>query len=463
MNAALPEVSSRKHQIFSLAEKLAPERDRWIERNRFFYQEDLKYLQFLIPAGSRILELGCGTGYALAALAPSEGVGVDFSPAMIAVAREKHPELSFIVGDIEDASALGALEKKFDVILMSDAIGSLDDCQATVRSLHALCHRDTRLIVSYYSRLWEPILALARACGLQMPTTQQNALSSEDIANLLDLGGFEVVKREWRQLLPRKLFGLGRLVNSYIAPLPGIRRLCLRSYLVARPLGQPMLPAPSTTVVIPCRNERGNIESAITRLPRFCERMEVIFVEGHSQDDTLKEAYRVQAAYPDVDIKVLTQDGKGKGDAVRKGFGAASGEILMILDADLTVPPESLVKFYDVMASGKAEFVNGSRLVYPMEDDAMRFLNFLANLAFSKLFTWLLNQRFTDTLCGTKVISRRHYTMLQANRAYFGEFETELEGHRDSDPLRKPNLRRDANFAIPTRLATVAHGVFCIS
>jgi SAM-dependent methyltransferase len=423
MNEALPGISSRKREIFALAEKLAPERDRWISRNRFFYQEDLTYLKFLIPAGSRVLELGCGTGHTLAALTPSEGVGIDFSPAMVDVARQNHPDLSFIVNDIEDASAMSALQQKFDVILMSDAIGSLDDCQATVQSLHALCHRDTRLIVSYYSRLWEPILALARACGLQMPTTQQNALSSEDIANLLDLGGFEVVKRDWRQLLPRRLLGLGRLINNYIAPLPGIRRLCLRSYLVARPLGMPMVPAPSTTVVIPCRNERGNIESAITRLPRFCERVEVIFVEGHSQDDTLQEAYRVQAAYPEIDIKVLTQDGKGKGDAVRKGFGAASGDVLMILDADLTVPPESLGKFYDLMASGKAEFVNGSRLVYPMENDAMRFLNFLANLAFSKLFTWLLNQRFTDTLCGTKVISRRHYTMLQANRGYFGEFD----------------------------------------
>ncbi len=422
-SVSAPAFSARKARIHELAERLAPERDRWIARNRFFYEEDLRYLRFLVPAGARVLDLGCGTGKLLAALEPSFGVGIDFSNAMIELAREHWPELTFVVGDVEDPGLYRQLNTTFDVILMPDTIGSIDDCQATLSLLHGVCHRDSRVIVSYYSRLWEPLLAIARKVHLQMPTVRQNVLSSDDIANLLELADFEVVKKEWRQLLPRRLFGLGRLVNSYLAPLPVIRRLCLRNYVVARPFGAPLNPLPSTTVVIPCRNERGNIEAAVTRMPRFCEDLEIIFVEGHSSDDTLGEALRVQAAHPEHDIKVMTQDGKGKGDAVRKGFANARGDILMILDADLTVPPESLPKFYGAIASGKAEFVNGSRLVYPMEEDAMRILNYLANQTFSKLFTWLLNQRFTDTLCGTKVISRKHYKRLEENRRYFGEFD----------------------------------------
>lgn len=176
-------------------------------------------------------------------------------------------------------------------------------------------------------------------------------------------------------------------------------------------------------MLIPCRNEKGNIEPAIERLPAFCQDIEIIYVEGGSKDGTPEEIQRVIAKYPQLDIKVLTQDGKGKGDAVRKGFAHARGDVLMILDADLTMPPEALPKFYDAIASGKGEFINGTRLVYPMEQEAMRFLNLLANQTFSWLFSWLLNQRFTDTLCGTKVLTKKHYEAIAANRKYFGDFD----------------------------------------
>jgi glycosyltransferase involved in cell wall biosynthesis len=180
---------------------------------------------------------------------------------------------------------------------------------------------------------------------------------------------------------------------------------------------------PSTTVLIPCRNEKGNIENAVKRLPNFCDDLEIIYVEGNSQDGTLDEIHRVIKAYPDKDIKVLVQDGKGKGDAVRKGFDNARGDILMILDADLTVPPEDLPKFYRAIVTGKGEYINGTRLVYPMDDQAMRFLNFWANRTFSVLFSWLLNQRFTDTLCGTKVLTKKNYEKIVSNRSYFGDFD----------------------------------------
>jgi glycosyltransferase involved in cell wall biosynthesis len=244
-----------------------------------------------------------------------------------------------------------------------------------------------------------------------------------DLAALLDLAGFEVIRREWRTLSPLRLLGLGALVNRVLAPLPGLRGLCLRHYLVARSR-QVAHPAPrSASVVIPARNERGNIEDAVRRLPQFCERVEIVFVEGHSKDGTLEEMRRVQAAYPGRDIKVMVQDGRGKGDAVRKGFAAATGDVLMILDADLTVPPEQMPKFFRQIAEGRGEFVNGTRLVYPMEDQAMRALNLIANHGFSIIFSWLLNQRFTDTLCGTKVLRKSHYERIAANRLYFGDFD----------------------------------------
>jgi ubiquinone/menaquinone biosynthesis C-methylase UbiE len=416
-------VSSRKAEIQKQADQIAPQRDSWIERNRFFYEEDYRYMRFLVPPGLRVLELGCGTGRLLSELNPARGVGVDFSGRMIEIACQRHPQCEFYEGDVEDPDFIASLEGPFDVIVMSDTIGSLDDCQATLGNMHRLCTADTRLIVVYYSRMWEPILALGSALRLKQPHLQQNALPTEEIGNLLRLADFEVIKREWRQLLPRRLLGIGTLVNRYVAPLAIIRRACVRNYIVARSR-QLKPPQPkSATVLIPCRNERGNIEGAVRRLPQFCDDIEILFVEGHSQDGTLEEIHRVMAAYPDKDIKVLIQDGKGKGDAVRKGFEHARGDVLIILDADLTVPPESIPKFFEALVSAKAEFINGTRLVYPLEKEAMRFLNLLANQVFSWVFSWLLNQRFTDTLCGTKVLSRRHYLQIAANRAYFGDFD----------------------------------------
>ena len=415
-------LSERKSRIRELADRLAPERNSWIQRNAYFYEQDYRYMRFLVPEGLRVLDLGCGTGRLLAELKPSYGVGVDISRKMIEIAAHDYPDLQFKVGDVEAAEVIAELSGPFDVIILSDTIGSLDDCQRTLALLQRLCTPDTRVIAAYYSYLWNPVLRLARRLGLQMPAVEQNWLATEDIGNLFGLADFDVVKREWRQLLPRRVLGLGPLLNRYVAILPMIRRACLRNYVVARP--QPRAEKNiSTTVIVPCRNERGNIEPAVRRLPSFCDDLELIFVEGHSVDGSLEEIRRVIAAFPDRDIKVFVQDGIGKGDAVRKGFAAARGDVLMILDADLTVPPEDLPKFYDALISGKGEFINGSRLVYPMQHQAMRFLNLLANQVFSWLFTWLLNQRFTDTLCGTKVLRRRHYERIVANRAYFGEFD----------------------------------------
>lgn len=416
-------LSERQSATRDLADKLAPEREVWISRNAFYYEEDLRYMRFLIPGGSSVLDLGCGTGKLLSDLRPSRGVGVDFSSRMIEVARRKHPDLEFHVDDVEDPEAMSRLKGPFDYIVLSDTIGSLEDCQMTLGNLHLLCTSDTRIVVAYYSRMWEPILGLATALGLQMPQLRQNWLATEDIENLLALADFEVVKRDWRQLLPRRLLGLGTLVNRLVAPLPIIRRACLRNYVVARPIRDVRRPPLSATVLVPCRNERGNVEAAVKRIPRFCEEIEILFVEGHSHDGTLQEIQRVIAAYSRLDIKVVVQDGKGKGDAVRKGFAQARGDVLMILDGDLTMPPEALPKFYHALVSGKGEFVNGSRLVYPMHRDAMRFLNWVANRIFSWLFTWLLNQRFTDTLCGTKVLTKRHYERICADRSYFGDFD----------------------------------------
>ncbi|MEO5326851.1 MAG: bifunctional class I SAM-dependent methyltransferase/glycosyltransferase family 2 protein [Magnetococcus sp. THC-1_WYH] len=416
---------TRDQTIRSHYDPLAAQREDWIQRNRFFHEDDLRTMRFLIPEGKRVLDLGCGSGRLLAELKPSYGVGVDISPAMIAVARENHPHLHFVEGNLEDPEILGQWSEPFDFIILVDTVGMLHDCTEVFTRLRSLCTSDTRLVVSHYNWIWEPVLRAGEKLGLKMPSLQENWLSMAEIGALLEFSDYQVVRHERRQLLPIRLFGLGFLVNLLLAPLPVFRRLCVRYYLVARPVGleSPEDRTPSATVVIPCRNEKGNIEAAIQRMPRLCADMEILFVEGHSQDGTLEEIHRVMKAYPQWDISVLVQDGQGKADAVYKGFDHARGDVLIILDADLTVPPEELPKFYHAIASNKGDFIIGTRLVYAMEGEAMRPLNRIANALFSILFTWILNQRYTDTLCGTKVLRRRHYQIIKANRHYFGDFD----------------------------------------
>jgi len=399
-------------------DSLALRRDDYRHRNYYYYSLLEKQYRYFIPEGKRVLEVGCSTGDLLAALNPSWGVGVDISSGMIELAKKKYPSLHFYTGTIRQM----AVKEKFDYIVLSGLIGELDDIQTFFAELKIFCTADTRIIIEYYSYFWQSLLKLAEHLGCKMPHHEINWLTFNDINNFLELAGFETIKSERATLLPFNIPLLSFLVNKYIAKLPVFNALTLDHFIVARSLGETTQEY-SVTILIPCRNEKGNIEQAVARTPLFGTRQEFILVEGHSQDGTYQEVQRVIQAYPQKDIKLFKQQGRGKGDAVRQGFAQAQGEVLMILDADLTVPPEDLPKFYDAIRSGKGEFINGCRLVYPMEDEAMRFLNLMANKFFGVFFSWLLGQRFKDTLCGTKVMFKRHYEELAANRHYFGDFD----------------------------------------
>jgi SAM-dependent methyltransferase len=434
-------------------------RTEWRDKARFFHAEDTAYLRFLVPPGLRVLELGCGAGNTLAALEPSRGVGIDLVQRSIEEGRAAFPHLELHVGDIETEDTLAGIEGIFDVVLLIDTLGYLDDCQALIERLHRLCTRDTRVIIAYYSHLWDPLLRLAERIGWKRPDGPKNVLAPADVRMLAELGEFDLVKFEKRLLSPIWLLGLGKVINRFLSPLPALRQLSLRHYSVCRSWRHAVEGARSATVVVPARNERGNIEAAVLRMPRFCDDIEIIFIEGHSRDGTLEEMNRVKAAHADWDIKVMVQQGKGKADAVFTAFDAARGDVLMILDADLTMPPEQLPKFWQAIRSGRGEFINGSRLIYPMDNSAMRFLNLIANRAFSLLFSWLLNQRYTDTLCGTKVLRRTDYERLKRGRSYFGNFDP----FGDFDLIfgaAKLNLK---TIEVPIRYAARSYGETQIS
>lgn len=412
---------TRNDVLRKLLDTQAPESDRWKRKNRYYYEMTEQIVRFHVPLGSSVLEIGCGTGDLLAALSTSRGVGVDISAKTVEIARAKHPGLTFLVGDAEDLP----LSEQFDYVILSDVIGYLDDVQRAFEQVNKVCGPRTRVILTYFNYIWESILRAGERLGMKRPQPDQNWLALTDLQNLLSLAGFQTISMGYKVLLPIDVPLLSSLCNRVLANLPVIRKLCLVEIVIARPAPVPVPEESlSCTVVTPARNEKGNIENVVRRTPEMGKHTEIVFVEGNSSDGTAEEIERVIAAYPDRDVKLIRQgSGSGKGDAVRKGFAAAGGDVLMILDADLTVPPEELPKFLKALASGRGEFVHGSRLVYPMEKQAMRFLNTLGNKFFSLAFTWLLDQRFKDTLCGTKVLYHRDYERIAAGRGYFGDFD----------------------------------------
>lgn len=420
---------------------IASQRDYWRKKNAYYYSEIEKLMKFLVPDGKKVIEIGSGTGDLLNSVKPGTGVGVDFSYEMVRIAKEKYPHLKFRVDDAEELKE----NEKYDYIIMSDLMGELTDVWQAFRELRKVTNEDSRVIITYYNYLWEPLIRLAERLRLKMPQDYQNWLSLYDIENILALNGYEVVKKGYRLLVPVNIPLLSNFINRYIAILPFLKNLCMVQYIVAKDIPHANISDYNVSVIIPCRNEKGNIEGAVERLPDMGKHTELIFVDGNSTDGTVEKIESMIEKYRgNKDIKLIHQIPKdpkeeglksdlvtppnkmlklGKGDAVRKGFDAAKGDILMILDSDLTVPPEDLPKFYYAMAEGRGEFINGTRLVYQMEEQAMRTLNLLGNKFFSRLFTWLLEQRIKDTLCGTKVLFKKDYENIKEGRAYFGDFD----------------------------------------
>jgi SAM-dependent methyltransferase len=392
-----------------------PDRLNWASVG---YREILAhYYSLLIPPDASVLEIGCGSGELLRRIHARRKVGIDLSGKQIAAARETCPGCEF---HVQAGEAL-ELQERFDCIVISDTLNLAADVQQLLERVHAVSHPGSRLIVNYPSALWRPVFAIATALGIKRGAPPSNWLTSADVMGLMELGDWGPLVVQPRILWPARALGIGSFVNRWMSPV--LSWFCLTVFCVARSARGRETGPLTVSVVIPARNEAGNIEAAVRRTPDMGAGTELIFVEGNSKDNTWEEIERVARENPGRRIKTLKQPGRGKGDAVRAGFAVAEGDLFIILDADLTVPPEEMPKFYEAIVSGRAEFANGSRLVYPMEKAAMQFLNMCANKAFGILFTWILGQSLKDTLCGTKVLRRADYERIAANRAYFGDFD----------------------------------------
>lgn len=401
---------TRRHLV-----EIAPRRELWINRNRYYYRLLSRLLRFIVEPNKKVLSVRCGTGKLLKAVRPSQAKGIDICAEMIDIAKRRNPSFEFSVAfpDKDEFQQRFAAEEKFDYILFND-IGDTVDVLQALQNLRQLCRRHTRLVITTYNHFWEPLVTFAEWLGMKVPRTEQNWLSLSDIRNLMKLAGFEALETHGIVLLPKYVPLLSSVLNRFVARLPLLRRLCMTQLVVGRLTPAPLNPQDiSVSVIIPCKDERGNVEDAVRRLPHMGRETEIIFCDDRSTDGTAEEVIRVRARYPHQHVRLEYGPGISKSKNVWTGFNSATGDVLMILDADLTTMPEELVYFMNVIASGQAEFVNGSRLVYPVPKGAMNGANMLGNKFFSIAFTYLLGQRVKDTLCGTKVLWRTDWERIK--------------------------------------------------
>src|SRR5438093_6099320 len=417
-------VKERRERTRDQLAKIAARRESWINRNKYYYELLNRLFRFLVEPEKKVLSVRCGTGNLLAVVRPSNGKGIEICREIVDIAQQRNPSFEFAVAfpDKQEFQQVFKPDETFDYILFND-IGDTVDVLQALRNLRPPCQRHTRVLVITYNHLWEPFVTFAEWVGMKVPRTEQNWLSTTDIRNLLKLAGFEALETHRIVILPKYLPLLSVFFNRFCARLPFLSKLCMTQVVVARILPPSVASKElSVSVVIPCKNERGNVEDAVRRIPPLAGRTEIIFCDDQSTDGTAEEVLRVQSLYPEKNIRLEHGPGVCKSRNVWTGFNAATGDILMILDADLTTIPEELPYFIDVIISGQAEFVNGSRLVYPVPKGAMNGANMLGNKFSSVAFTYLLGQRVKDTLCGTKVLWRSDWERI---RPMLGSWGTE--------------------------------------
>ncbi len=399
-------------------ERMAPAWDYWHAKNRFYHHKMREIVQGMVPPGARVLELGSGTGDLLAALKPGRGVGLNLASGLTKLARCKFPHLEFQTVDVDQVTAPETLSPEY--VVMTNMLDYVYDVWDLLENLKPLLTDRTLLIITTNNPLWAPLLYLASRIGQRIPDSPRNFITNRDIRSVLDLLGFDVVEEGLALPVPRRIPLVGDVLNALVPEIPVARYASSIQCLMAR-LRAERRPV-SCSVVIPCYNEEANIAECVRRVPSMGTWTEIVVVDDGSTDGTRKRVQEIMCSDPRVRLIAFDRN-HGKANAVRAGFEAARGDVLMIVDADMTVMPEELPKFLKPLQDGTADFVNGTRLVYPMHGRAMRMARFLGNKAFCYLVSWVIRQRVSDTLCGTKVFFKRDYVRMPfAAHERWGDF-----------------------------------------
>lgn len=446
----------QKENVREHFDAIAQNYDKWRVKNIFYYRNIKSFAKSHIRPQSKVLEVGCGMGDILAATDPKVGVGIDISPEMIKVVSQRHPQHSFICSPIEDFKS----EEKFDYIILVDVVDHVADLMDVFKSIYRLCHPTTKIILTTINPWWDPILVFMEKLGAKMPEGPHNFIEKRNISRIVELLDFSVSYSGYLLLFPKYIPILSFLANTLGVRIWGLNKLSAVQYMVLQPMPQNKTNLQlGCSVIIPCYNEEGNIQQAIRRIPQMGKKTETIVVNDGGTDRTAEyvQALMDSGEYPNLKL-IDYSPNRGKGYALQRGFEAATEEVLMILDADLSVAPEELPRFFEPLNKGICQFVNGNRLIYPMESQAMRTINLLGNKVFGLIMTFITNQTITDTLCGTKAFYKKDYKYFKMGVDKWGDFDLLFGAAQLGNKIMEIPVHYKNRFSGKSKMKSFQHG-----
>ena len=451
------EIKHHNEQIKNNFDTYADHFDVLQKRNGFYHSEQKKFISSIIRPESSVLEIGCSTGNLLEVIDAQRVVGIEISPRMAELARHKcdTDKVEIIETSLENFET----NEKFDYIILNHLLEYAYDVQGSLEKIRDFCHDDSRVIVICHNPLWEHILRGTAFLGLRMPDLNRNFKTVMDLRNFFELAGFDPYETGYRLALPKRIPLFTTFFNKVLAKIPGLAVGSFSEYVIAKPksVHSSSKPRYSCSVIIPCFNEEGNVTLAVERTPDMGTFTEILVVDDGSSDGTKAEAEKIAAKDPRVRVISYTPN-SGKGYAVKVGFDAAKGDVLMILDADMTVRPEDMPRFFDPIDQGLADFVNGTRMIYPMENKAMGALNFIGNKGFGIILSLIMGRRATDTLCGTKAFRKKHYDTFDMTDKSWGDFDLLLGATKQRLKVVEMPIRYMARVEGDSKMKAFQHG-----
>jgi ubiquinone/menaquinone biosynthesis C-methylase UbiE len=443
----------QKENVEEHFDEVAKKYDYWKNKNWYYYETIKSFIGRIIPEGASVLEVGCGTGEILASVKPSRGVGIDISSEMTKIAARKFPQYDFIHAPIEELK----INEKFDYVIMVDVVDHVYDVMDVFENLFKFCKPTTQIILTTINPWWDPILMLMEKIGAKMPEGPHNFIEKRNLSKMVELLDFSISYSGYMLLFPKYIPVLSFLANSLGTRMWGISKCSAVQYMIIQPtvknktdLGY------GCSVIIPCYNEAGNIEEAVKRVPQMGRGTEVVVVNDGSKDKTAEIVRGLQL--PHVTL-IDYSPNRGKGNAVKAGFDAAQNEVIMILDADISTPPEELPRFFNPLNQGRCQFVNGTRLVYPMQEQAMRTLNLFGNKLFGMIMSFITQQHLTDTLCGTKALLKSDFKRMSWGLDKWGDFDLLFGAAKIGSKIMEVPVHYKSRKADKSKMNSFRHGL----
>tara|TARA_B110000977_G_scaffold125183_1_gene160299 strand:+ start:1495 stop:2904 length:1410 start_codon:yes stop_codon:yes gene_type:complete len=402
-------------------------RENFLKKKNFLFDEISKALNYLINDSNYVKFFCCGNS------------------SIVNKVNSKNIYINEINNTFINSLTKSEIKKEdeinknlnFDHIVIAD-IEHQKFITKNLIDLNEKIDNECRVIVLSKSIFWSTLINFYKKIKNIGPD-KNNFLPYSNLRKIFLNTNFEIVKNEKIIFFPFQFSLLTKFINQ-IFRFPVLNFFCMINLTVLKKVQKKNYQAEGKKIsfIIPCKNEGGNIKFFYEKIINSTINAEFLFGNDNSSDNTLDEIKKLQQAIPNKEIKIYDGPGVCKSENVYKGINLASGEIILIYDADLTVSFDDLVNSINLLLKTDADFINCTRMIMPQQKNAMKFLNFYGNLFFAFLFSILFKQKITDTLCGTKIFFKKDWEQIKkynntwGAKDLWGDFDLLLGAYKNN-------------------------------